>query len=442
MGTIQAPPAATDQEADPRLAAYYADRALMWRNVVLIQCLVVASAVGIGLAGTLSGLHMRACGLGEDTIALLNSINLWVVGYLVMYFSWRSDHTVSKLGRRTPYVLLSLPFIVVSTALFPYFTNTWSLILLYAVKMLFLDMKASTQPLLRIDCVPRDMLGRVGAITTCVTALSFFAVTRYGMRIADSHPTVPFVAGSLVMAVMTLICCRFLREPPVTCPATTGFRPWSALAIGCRDRRIILLMVGVALIGGFYQMFGYWNTFWTTAPTGTGLGFSKADYGDAISWQALAAVVVALPCGWIIDRCSGYRVVAAFWCLQLVGFAVVVSLVHDASTFLFATILCATGGGLGGAAEIMVFKTCDARHVGSVTSSLSLFRNVISGTVLAISGWLVVNGGTSDYGRAYVFGMVLATAGLACFWGYRRLMAPPTAPAASPALAVPAETPA
>lgn len=429
MATIQLQPPTGGTEADPRLAAYYADRPLMWRNLALIQCMVAAGAVGVGLAGTLSGLHMRACGIGEDTIALLNSINLWAVSYLVMYFSWRSDHTVSKWGRRTPYVLLSLPFIVVATALFPFFTNAWSLILLYLVKMLFLDMKASTQPLLRIDCVPRDMLGRAGAITTCVSALSFFVVTRYGMRIAEDHPLVPFVGGSLVMAVLTLVCCLFLREPPVTCPAIGGFRPWSALAIGCRDRRVILLMVGVALIGGFYSMFGYWNTFWATAPAGIGLGFTKGDYGDAISWQALVAMAVALPCGWIIDRYDGYRVVAAYWLLQLVGFAVVVSLVHDTPTFLFATILCATGGGLGGAAEIMVFKTCDSRHVGSVTSSLSLFRNSINGTLLAVSGWLVVNGGVSDYGRAYVFGIIMASAGLICFWGHHRLMTRTAAPA-------------
>ena len=425
MNPSSAPvPAGNDVETDPKLIAYYADKRLVFRNLCVVEMNVFAHAVGLGLAATLSNLHMRQCGIGVGTIALLNSINLWAVSYLVMYFSWRSDRTVSKWGRRTPYVLLSLPFVCICTALFPFFTNQWSLIILYAVKLLFMDMMLSTQPLLRIDCMPRRLLGRVNALGMVLGGIATFLVMRYGMAIAEVYPTLPFTAGAGVMAVITLTTCLTVKEPPIVYPATGPFLPWSALIIGMRDRRIFVLMLGVAMVGGFYAMFGYWNVFWATSTVGDGLGLSKAAYGSAFSWQALVVMTLALPCGWIIDRFSGYKVVSAMWILQLTGCALVLTMVHDAQSLMIVALMCAAGGTLFPAAEIMVFKSSNAADIGSVTSSLSLVRNAWAGTLIAISGLVVTLRGSDhpNYHGAFLLGMGVATLGLIWFGVYAWLM--------------------
>ena len=78
-------------------------------------------------------------------------MNLWAVSFLVMYFSWKSDHCTSRLGRRTPFVLLSLPFLICAVVLFPLFSEKWVLVGLMVVYYFFNDMSASTYPLLSID---------------------------------------------------------------------------------------------------------------------------------------------------------------------------------------------------------------------------------------------------------------------------------------------------
>ena len=161
-------------ELSPALKAYYADTALLRRNVVFIIIGNLGLNIGLGVSTTLSILHMKASGVSDLTIALMSGINLWVVAYLVMYFGWRSDHTVSRWGRRTPYTFLAMLFIVVTTALFPFYTAPASLILLYAVKFLFNDMQASTWSLVVIDCVPRHLLGRIMAFNTVACGAAVF----------------------------------------------------------------------------------------------------------------------------------------------------------------------------------------------------------------------------------------------------------------------------
>ena len=89
-------------QLSPELEAYYKDGRLLRRNMFFIIIGNLGLNLGLGISTTLSILHMKASGISEIAIATMAAINLWLVAFLVMYFSWRSDHTVSRWGRRTP----------------------------------------------------------------------------------------------------------------------------------------------------------------------------------------------------------------------------------------------------------------------------------------------------------------------------------------------------
>ena len=113
--------------------------------------------------------------------------NLWAVSFLVMYFSWKSDHSTSRLGRRTPFTLLALPFIAAALVLFPLSSQKWLLIALMLIYFFFNDMKASTYPLLSIDCVSKEILARVSGLVAITISLAGFLSTRLGAKMADAH---------------------------------------------------------------------------------------------------------------------------------------------------------------------------------------------------------------------------------------------------------------
>src|SRR5580698_73637 len=105
------------------LADFYANRKLMWRNVLWINFGHFGMAISMTIVEPLMRLRLKAIGVSDPNIGLLTSANLWAVSFLVMYFSWKSDHCTSRLGRRTPFVLVSLPLISVALILFPLFID-------------------------------------------------------------------------------------------------------------------------------------------------------------------------------------------------------------------------------------------------------------------------------------------------------------------------------
>ena len=408
----------------PELEAYYKDRKLLARNMFYIILGNLGHNIGLGISTTLSILHMKSCGMSEVTIATLAAVNYWVVSYLVMYLSWRSDRTVSRWGRRVPYTFLSMWFIVVTTAMFPFYTVPASLLLLFAVKYLFLDMKGSTWSLIAIDCVPRDMLGRMLAINTVAGGITGFLVARYGMALAENHERLVFLLSAGIVLVLTSVAMLGVKEPPVRYPATTPFRPWSALKVGMKDKRIIFLMLGVAMINGFLMMWGSWNMLWATNTQGQGLALSKTELGEAGSWGALLGILIALPNGYLIDKIGGIRIVFVFWFLQLATFAYVLTLVKSATGLLIVGLMTSTYGGLYTAADMMVWKSAHPKDMGSVTSSNSFIRNMYHGTLTFFGGVVIAWSGKDqpDYFNALILGMVMSTIGMSFFFFHAWLM--------------------
>jgi Na+/melibiose symporter-like transporter len=420
--TAPSTPHAAAAEQTPELRAYYADtRRLVW-NMVWIQLGSLGHSVCFLIVGTLMLLHLKASGVNERTIAVMNSLNGFTVSFLVMYFSYRSDRTVSRWGRRIPYLLLSAPFIIVSVALFPFLHHPASLIILFLVQALFMDMKLCTYPLLSVDCLPRNILGRMSAMTAVLNGLAGFLVMRYGMRVADAYPTLPFLLGAGLLAFVTLAAAFGIREPPIRVPASAPFRPWSTFAVGWKDRRMMVLMCGVAIVHSFMVQWRDWHVFWVTNTEGAGLGLSKTIYGEALSWAQWVPVVLAMPIGWLIDKVSGYRIVTVLVLLQIGAFAFAMTQVRDAHTLMIMGLMMTAMGPLYGAADLMVYRNAPAADIGSMIATNACVRQVLIACIGLVAGQAIIaNGGLPDYRHAFILGITLSVGGLLCFVLHHRL---------------------
>ena len=247
MTTVDASPAMA-----PELVVYYGNRRLMIRNVTLIGLCNLSWGVAFTITGPLIMLRMLDLGVRENIQATINSVNGWLVSFLVILFSWMSDHTVSRLGRRKPYLFASAPFVIAATMIFPFVdepTLLWLIVVLYVVKILAMDLNSSTFPLLSIDCVPRHLLAQANSVFTIAGGIVGFVAMRVAGPLLAVAEWLPFVSGGMLMTLTTLTSF-WIKEPPIIHPATEPFRPWCTFKVAARDKRIFVLMAGVGMVSG------------------------------------------------------------------------------------------------------------------------------------------------------------------------------------------------
>jgi Na+/melibiose symporter-like transporter len=400
----------------PELRAYYANRPLLWRNLFFIGFSNIGWSIAMGVTGPLMALRLLEMGWTEAYSATVGSINLWLLSFLVMYFSWKSDHTVTKIGRRKPYLFLAAVPIILSTALFPFFHTLIPLVGLSLVKMMFTNLKNSTFPLLNIDCVARDMLARAQSLLMVASGLIMFVAMRFTPRLIEWGEWVPYAFGTICL-ILSCLAAWFIQEPHIINPQTEPFKPWSALKIGLRDRRIIWLMLGVAMIASFETVFQQWTWIYAKAK----LGLERADIFEALSWASLVNIAIAFPIGWLIDKVGGFKVVLLYFGMMLLNLVLLLQ-VHDATSLALYVAFMTISNPLNNAAEIMVYKTSDPKEVGSITSSLSFIRNFYNGTLLFLAGWFIQIT-NRNYHALFIMGAVLMAVGLLMFFIYRKKMA-------------------
>lgn len=397
------------------LENFYSDRKLMWRNVLWITFGHFGMALSMTIAEPLMRLRLKAIGISDSGVGLLTSANLWAVSFLVMYFSWKSDHCTSSLGRRTPFVLISLPFVTVALILFPLFSERWLLIGLMAVYYFFNDMKASTYPLLSIDCVSKEVLARVSGLVAIMISLAGFLSSRLGAKMADASQARVFILAAIAMASTTLLALWRIKEPPVYHPAPGKFSLIAPIKVACQDRRILVLMLAVALLNAFQMIFNTWVWFYAK----TTLGLTIGETGAAMSWGLLLRIAVSYPAGWLIDRFGSYVALCLEWVLML---ALVLCSIHvtNSNGLIVLMVLFSLLTPLQVAGDTILWKTMDKADTGSYTSTVALIRNFCTGTVIAISGYVIK--WTGSYVQAFWFGFVLSSVALVIFFIYRHLM--------------------
>lgn len=392
----------------PELQSYYADHKQIWRNLTFISISNMGWSIGPSMFMPLMTLSLYDMGMDEQMQGVLGMVNSWLVGFLVMYFSWSSDHTVSRIGRRKIYLILAAPFIIIPSIVFPWLSGygLFTCLVVVAVKMLFSDLKACTFPLLNIDCMPREFIARSIALLGIISGFAGFLVNRWGVQgLSEWHSWAPYLVGSIVM-IITTIMALFIREPPIYNATREPFKPWSALVVGLKQPLNIIIYFGCASIHTFTTVWATWAFLFATRSLNLDWKIVLA----ATSWSFLVSLGISYPLGWIIDRFGGLKLVILFWVLQVPLFIFAMECT-TVTHLVWMSILLTFVNPLYNNADIMVYRSAPPEDIGSVISTNSFFRNLYVGGVAAATGLLITSTG-KNYHAAFIFGIVMSTLGM------------------------------
>ena len=394
------------------MAAYYANRPLMWRNIVFIGIANLGWQLALGIVGLSMVDKLIHLGLGQGIQNSMSTINSGLLAFLVMLFSWMSDHTISRMGRRKPYFFISAPCIILTVMLFPFMAIPRLVWLVLAMQILFnlsMDLKLSTFSLINIDCVPRKVLARTNSLFGVIGSVTGFFVSYNAHWLLDKGEIVPYIVVGCVMIVTTMTA-MLIKEPPVFHPPTEKFKPWSTFTVSAADKRIFILMAGVALIGTYNYSTTKLNAFWMLQD----LKLDPAKIFRATSWASLTGIFTAYPIGWIIDRFGGLKVMIAFFICTSACFIFQLQ-VHTTSGLTGWYIANTIYGGLYGAADIMVIKSAPESDIGSITATNGFMRNMM-GMIMGflISGIVYYTG--NNFHAGFVTGEIFTCIGMALFF--------------------------
>lgn len=407
------------QRTNPEvLEAYYANRRLMWRNLFLICIAMIGWNVAVQLVTPLMTVCLLDLGVRENVQGTISAGNYVAVSFLVMLFGWISDHTISRFGRRKPYLFVAAPFIIASVALFPFVAiarSVWLLLVMQVVYLLFMDLKNSTFALIQVDCMPRAILARTFAVLNIAGGLVGFLINRNVGALIARGEWFPYAVASAVMLVTT-IAASLVKEPPIYNPRKEAFKPWSTFKVAAQDKRIFLLIAGMALMMSWMTTYNQWLWFWSKES----LGLSREAVFEAISWAQLVNVLLAYPLGWVIDRYGGLRVVVLYWALSVCCFLILLN-VHDKSGLALLAMLQTITVPMYWSFDIMVYKNSPPKDIGSVSSTSSCVRNAFQGLVVLLTGWTISWRG-GDYHAGFAVGLACSSIGLLFFFSHRWMM--------------------
>jgi MFS family permease len=400
------------------MAAYYEDRGLMWRNIVFIGIANLGWQLALGIVGLSMTAKLISLGLGQGIQNSMSTINSGLLAFLVMLFSWMSDHTISRMGRRKPYFFISAPCIILTVMLFPFMAIPRLVWLVLAMQILFnlsMDLKLSTFSLINIDCVPREVLARTNSLFGVIGSITGFFVSYNAGYLLNRGETIPYIVVGCVMVVTTMVAF-LIKEPPVYHPPTEKFKPWSTFTVSAADKRIFFLMAGIALIGTYNYSTIKLNSFWMLQD----LKLDPAKIFRATSWASLTGVVTAYPIGWIIDRFGGLKVMIVFFICTTACFFFQL---HVHTTFALTELAIAGTfyGGLYGAADIMLIKSAPESDVGSITATNGFMRNMM-GMVMGFLITGVVTFTHNNFHAGFIVGEVFTCIGMGFFFIYAYLM--------------------
>lgn len=300
----------------------------------------------------------------------------WIVGTLVQItqlilnpiYSYASDRTRTRWGRRIPYLMVVTPFVSLFLMLAPYapeisrFVIRYPLgarligvvaappaivmygVLVFAFSLFYTATSAIYFYLFR-DTVPDSHMGRFLALFRIVGALATFVLSYWLFGLGVAYPRKLFLAMALLNLVGFGLMCWLVKEgaypPPEPIRGESG--PW-------------LQRVGRATVVYFRESFSDPLNWWTylcrlmvyAAMTVSSfvvffplqeLGMNVDAVGHALAWPSFAWMIVAYPVGILIDRWKIFRVLRYALILQCAGYLLSFFLITGPASFLASSIV-------------------------------------------------------------------------------------------------------
>jgi MFS family permease len=322
-----------------------------------------------------------------------------IAGYL-------SDRTVTRFGRRMPYLLVGTIGLSLCLVVMPHAATFWMAFLIASVMVLSITIADTPYYSLIPDLAPPEQRGTVSGAVQLLGGIGLIAYFVVGSEIWDAHQNATIYMVAAVALISALVTIGFLREPAATEEAPSGgdgvLSHLRELAEEENAMKFLishfLIWMGIAIIGSFITLFLVEE-----------LGVSEGKSLWVLTANTVVSTVFVLPLGMLGDRLDRKHLLC--WMLVLsIAVHLVLVLAQDFSQVL---ILLGFGGLLGatlyGPAFAFYFDLIPEERTAEFMglNNVSIFAGQLVGPPL---GGMLID--TLGYRSMFVAAAILLAAGL------------------------------
>ncbi len=233
--------------------------------------------------------------------------------FLIPVFSALSDRTRTRIGRRMPYIIVTLPMSALLFATIPFSAakTLWALIIVLFV--LNMAKQAARGPVVALmpDIIPGkyrseangviNTMGGVAAIVGTIVLSPLMDVSVVLPLIGDTSRKLPFLIAGLLVIVATVLLFLFVKEKARSHKSDDENEPLFAslkLVFGSKDRSAMWILISI-----FLWFLGYQGLLpFVGLYTRDVLGASEGIAGLSAGMVAVAYAVFAIPSGIVAHK--------------------------------------------------------------------------------------------------------------------------------------------
>ncbi len=339
---------------------------------------------------------LEKLGLAAGVIGFImtwdNLINL----FLQPYVGARSDRTVSRFGRRKPWLMVGAPLAAIFFILVPFVRENFILIAL-GILGTNLSMALFRSPTIAYlgDLFKPEQRSQANGVINLMGGLGGAAALFGGGMLYKIGVPLPFIVGAGVMLIAIVIVLIGVKEPESDAVLKSAKEKQPGVLDNFREVWHNSDKSGLFLLGAIFSWFVGWNAmeaFFTLYGINV-LGIDEGDGSKMLTAFAAALIVFAIPSGLIAAR-IGRKPTIMIGLVGMMAGLIVGFLAHNQTAIL---ILLGVMGGFWALINInslpMVYDLGGEERIGALTglyyfasSAAAITGPIVAGSLIDLTG--------------------------------------------------------
>lgn len=256
----------------------------------------------------------------NSLVGLIMTLDNIFALFLIPIFSHMSDNTRTRIGRRMPYILVTLPLSAIFFGAIPFAAGTSLVVLVVVLFLLNSAKQAARGPVVALmpDTIPGayrseangviNTMGGIAAIVGTIILAPMMDISIQLPLIGDTRRKLPFLIAALLVVLATVLLFTFVKEKSQARKDDDAKEPLLKslrLVMGAQDRSALWVLLGI-----FFWFLGYQGLLpFVTLYTINELGTTEGVAGLSVGMVAVAYAIFAIPSGFVAHRIGRKRLI-------------------------------------------------------------------------------------------------------------------------------------